>query len=153
MTTPAHTGVGLDAQANPLRAVPSGVLSAGRTMASSKSSSTSSWQGTVLSKENLETYTDWLNELRDHVYSRSSLCGELMEHHLVGEPCAIPVVAGGPASTGDDSQQVVGINAGRRRQMHSAKSCGGVHRLPACRFCTVTTATPVTQSSRRSGQH
>ena len=38
--------------------------------------------GTILSKENLETYTDWLVELRDYVYSHGSLCGELMEHHL-----------------------------------------------------------------------
>ena len=76
-----------------------------RTMASSKLSSASSWQGTVLSKDNLETYTDWLIELRDYVYSHGSLCGELMEHHLIGEPCEIPVVAGGPGSTDDDSQQ------------------------------------------------
>ena len=102
-------------------------------MASSKISSALSWQGTVLSKDNLETYTDWLIELRDYVYSHGSLCGELMEHHLIGEPCEIPVVAGGPGSTDDDSQQVVGIDAGRRRQMHSAKSYDDVHRLPACR--------------------
>ena len=64
-------------------------------MESSKLSSASSWQGTVLSKDNLKTYTDWLIELRDYVYSHGSPCGELMEHHLVGEPCEIPVVAGG----------------------------------------------------------
>ena len=91
-------------------------------MASSKVSSASSWQGTILTKENLETYTDWLVELRDHVYSHGSLCGELMEHHLIGEPCEIQVVAGGPESMDDDSQQVVGIDAGRRHQMHSAKT-------------------------------
>ena len=103
-------------------------------MASSKQSSASSWQGTILSKENLETYTDWLVELRDYVYSHGSLCGELMEHHLIGEPCEIQVVPGGPESTDDDSQQVVGIDAGRRRQMHSAKAYDDdMHRLLACR--------------------
>ena len=55
-----------------------------------------------------------------------------MEHHLIGEPCDTPVIAGGPATTDDDSQQVVGIDAGRRRQMHSAKSYDDVHRLQAC---------------------
>ena len=103
-------------------------------MASSKPSSASSWQGTILTKENLETYTDWLVELRDHVYSHGSLCGELMEHHLIGEPSEIPVVAGGPETMDDDSQQVIGIDAGRRRQMHSAKTYDNdMHRLLACR--------------------
>ena len=103
-------------------------------MASSKPSSASSWHGTILTKENLETYTDWLVELRDHVYSHGSLCGELMEHHLIGEPCEIQVVAGGPESMDDDSQQVIGIDAGRRRQMHSAKTYDNdMHRLHACR--------------------
>ena len=102
-------------------------------MASSKLPPTSSWQGTVLSKDNLETYTDWLFELRDYVYSHGSLCGELMEHHLIGEPCETQVVAGGPATTDEDSQQVIGIDAGRRRQMHSAKAYDEEHRLPACR--------------------
>ena len=74
-------------------------------MASSKLSTASSWQGTVLSKDNLEVYTDWLIELRDYVYSHGLLCGELMEHHLIGEPCDTPVIAGGPATTDDDSQQ------------------------------------------------
>ena len=102
-------------------------------MASSKLSTASSWQGTVLSKDNLEVYTDWLIELRDYVYSHGLLCGELMEHHLIGEPCDMPVIAGGPATTDDDSQQVVGIDAGRRRQMHSAKSYDDLNRLQACR--------------------
>ena len=87
-----------------------------------------------MTKENLDTYTEWLVELRDYVYSHGSLCGELMEHHLIGEPCEIQVVAGGPESMDDDSQQVVGIDAGRRRQMHSAKTYDDdMHKLLACR--------------------
>ena len=101
-------------------------------MASKSSSSPSSWKGSVLNKDNLEQYTAWLNELRDYVYSHGSLCGELMEHHLIGEPCEIPVVNGGPTYTEDDSQLVIGIDAGRRLQIHSAKSYDVTNRLPAC---------------------
>ena len=95
--------------------------------------SASTWSGRVLGRENLEDYTRWLHELRDYVFSHGSLCGELMDHHLIGEPVVpgVPEVPGGPAAPEDVSQQVIGIDAGTRRQIHSCKSYEEDHQITA----------------------
>ena len=95
--------------------------------------SASTWSGRVLGRENLEDYTRWLHELRDYVFAHGSLCGELMDHHLIGEPVVpgVPEVPGGPAAPEDVSQQVIGIDAGTRRQIHSCKSYEEDHQIAA----------------------